>query len=133
MNQLKLRVLGKDKIWRYGVYPNQDPEMSGTVFTMEDFFFFLYNRQAKWRRETLGRYAGLIDENKKEIYEDDIISLDNTEIGGGKWIGEIMFNTDQTLSNLEWGLWTKNGYLPTDFLGTIKVLGNRWQNPKLLK
>gem|GEM_PF-3836954 len=27
----------------------------------------------------------------------------------------------------------KTKSIPTDFLGTIKVLGNRWQNPKLLK
>ena len=133
MNQLKLRVLGKDKIWRYGVYPTPDPEMSGVIFNMEDFFYFLYDYRDGWRRETLGQYMGLLDKNKKDIYEGDIISLDNKGIGRGKWIGEIIFNTDQTLSNLEWGLWTKGGYLPTDFLGTIEILGNRWQNPKLLK
>ena len=73
------------------------------------------------------------DKNGKELYERDIITFDDTEIGGGKCKGEIVWNDDQSLSRLEWGLWTKQGYLPTDFLGAIEVIGNIHENSELLE
>lgn len=72
---------------------------------------------------------------EQDIYEGDIIELDSTEIGGKKVIGEVAFNNDPTLSRLEWGLWVipSGGYMATDFTGRIKILGNKFQNPELLK
>ena len=84
------------------------------------------------KRGTVGQYTGLKDKNGKEIYEGDIVRFDNSDIGGSLVIGEIMFNTDQTLSNLEWGLWTSKGYHWTDFLGILEVIGNVWENRDLL-
>lgn len=81
----------------------------------------------------LMQFIGLHDKNKKDIYEGDIITLDDSDIGGGKVTGEVMFNDDQCLSNLEWGLWLSNGYRSTDFLGTLEVIGNIYENPELLK
>jgi len=78
-------------------------------------------------------YTGLKDKNQKEIYEGDIIIFDNTDIGGSKITGQVIFNTDCTLSNLEWGLWTKNGYHRTDFLGVSEIIGNVYENPELIK
>jgi uncharacterized phage protein (TIGR01671 family) len=82
---------------------------------------------------TLMQYIGLKDKNHNEIYEGDIVNFDNSDIGGDKVTGEVIFNTDPTLSNLEWGLWTKKGYYSTDFLGTIEVIGNIYQNKELVK
>jgi uncharacterized phage protein (TIGR01671 family) len=79
------------------------------------------------------QFIGLLDDNKKEIYNGDIVEFDDSEIGGSKVIGEVIFNDDQTLGGLEWGLWTKDGYCRTDFLGKIKILGNIYENPELLK
>lgn len=70
--------------------------------------------------ETVGQYIGLIDENKKEIYEDDKVVLDNTLIGGNRTEGKVIFNNDPTLSFLAWGIWNEKGYHPTDFLGHLK-------------
>ena len=82
---------------------------------------------------TRGEYTGLKDKNGKEIYEGDIVIFDNTEIGGNRYKGQVIFNRDQTLSNLEWGLWLINGgYLRTDFLGEIEIIGNIHQSPELL-
>ena len=81
--------------------------------------------------DTLGEYIGIKDKYGKDVYEFDIIIFDNSQIGGKRITGEVIFNTDQTLSNLEWGIWTKDGYHPTDFLGEIEIIGNIYQNPEL--
>ena len=62
----------------------------------------------------------------------DIVSFDNTGIGGERVIGEVIWNDDQTLGNLEWGIWTTKGYHRTDFLGEIKILGNLYENHELM-
>lgn len=83
--------------------------------------------------ETVGQYTGLKDKRGKEIYEGDIIIFDNSDIGGKKYQGEVVWCDDQTLSRLEWGIWTKTGYLPTDFLGKLEVIGNIRESPELIE
>lgn len=80
----------------------------------------------------LMQYTGLRDKNGKEIYEGDVIILDNSDIGGEKIIGEIIWCDDQTLGCLGFGLWTKKGYLHTNLLGHIEVIGNIYENRELL-
>lgn len=80
--------------------------------------------------KTVSIYVGLF--SNVDIWEHSIIVIDSQEIGGDKITGEVVFNNDQTLSNLEWGLWTKHGYYVTDFLGRITVLGNVFDNLELL-
>ena len=63
----------------------------------------------------------------------DIVSLDNSDIGGTLTVGEVTFNTDTTLSRLEWGLWTEMGYHSTDFLGILEVIGNIYEHSHLLE
>jgi uncharacterized phage protein (TIGR01671 family) len=81
----------------------------------------------------LCQYTGLKAKNGKEIYEGDIVTIDSRAIGGTIVQGEVIFCDDQTLSRLEYGLWTNRGYLPTDFMGEIEVIGNIYENPKLLE
>jgi len=84
---------------------------------------------------TEGQFA--FKSNDQDIYEGDVIEIDSTEIGGNKVIGEVAFNTDPTLSYLGWGLWIiedmarykelghHSGWMNTDFMGRIKIIGNK--------
>ena len=73
--------------------------------------------------KTIGQFTGLVDNTGKEIYEDDIISLDNGRIGvitfhDGCFVVNYSSGTRQALYDVQ------------DWKMTI--LGNRFENPELL-
>lgn len=79
-------------------------------------------------------WSGLNDNYGKKIYEGDIVEYDGTAIGGRTFVAEVFYTTDMTLScSPGFGLWVKNkGYSPME-LGDYKVIGNKYENPELLK
>ena len=73
--------------------------------------------------KTIGQFTGLVDSTGKEIYEDDIISLEDGRIGvvtfrGGCFVLEYGNDMRQTLYD------TQNW--------KMTILGNRFDNPELL-
>lgn len=82
--------------------------------------------------KTMGQFTGLIDRNKKEIYEGDIVGV---EYGKGKVIfhaGCFMIEwIDDPEANMELLAMrnAKFGHVRED----LEMLGNIYQNPELLK
>tara|TARA_R110000868_G_scaffold5274_2_gene32452 strand:+ start:498 stop:908 length:411 start_codon:yes stop_codon:yes gene_type:complete len=111
--------------WVYGFY----------VYSYDHDKHFIFGRDFDNPTEvdphTVGQYAFMA--NDQSYYHGDIIELDSTDIGGGVYEGYIVFNMDGTLANFEYGLQCSNGYLSTDFLGRITLLGNVHTDPEVTR
>lgn len=106
-----------------------------------DHFIFtggsLINQYFEVFSDTVGMWTGLTIDDKK-LFQGDIIELDTTDMGGDKVKCLIVFNNDQCIGHLGWGVvvYTHEGcqgFRQTDFLGKIKILSNKWDSPELLK
>ena len=72
------------------------------------------------------QYIGLKDSKGIEIYENDICLLDNTDIGGGRGIGQIVWCTDLTLYQTPcFTLVSDRGFVES-LLGYLEVIGNHY-------
>ncbi len=84
------------------------------------------------------QYIGLKDKNGKEIYKDDIVMFDDSEINQNpvKELAEVIFTTDMTLADCPcfvlWFIGKKQGFYKS-MLGDIEVIGNKYENPELEK
>lgn len=137
MREIKFRGKNKEIGWVYGqlaydingnAYIIQEVEID-TSYGLEENILFA----TMWYRvdkETIGQYTELKDKNRKEIYEGDIVKaiMPKSEDEDYNFIGTVVYsNTYYAIilkNNDEWDL----GYLDE-----IEVIGNIYDNPKLLK
>ncbi len=138
--EIKFRGIRVDNgEWVYGSLFTPKYKNCGEAFIIPDYAELLSGALMNLIEvipETVGQSTGLKENTSKKwikLFGGDIIEFDDTEIGGDKCVGEIIWCDDQALGNLEWGLWTKDGYYRTNFLGKIKLLGNKHENGDLLK
>lgn len=109
-------------VWIYGFYLKRgtygDPGPQAHIFVYENGYEG-YRVDAK----TIGQFTGLVDSTGKEIYEDDIISLENGRIG------VITFHNGCFVVNYSSGTRQALYDVPDS---QITILGNRFENPELL-
>lgn len=84
-------------------------------------------------KETVGQYTGLKDKNETEIYEDDIVEIDNEIIAQVIWEEDyasfyLYTNEENSINDFETG--EKPIY---DYIENLEVIGNIHDNPELFK
>ena len=113
----------KDKYWI--VYPN--PRY------MPDWNLPYQMIRTDVDKETIGQYTGLKDKNGKEIYEGDIVKINDEIIAKVIWdndyLGYFLYaNEENSIDSFENGEQPLYGYW-----GSIEVIGNKWDNSELLE
>lgn len=112
----------------------------GTIKRKMSKIFFEIN-PGKWVGiipNTIGQFTGLKDKSEKEIYEGDIISVNGKYPKLIRYIDEWASYCLANLTDLDCDLKTRYWHQVspcwwTDYKREIKVIGNVYDNPELLK
>ena len=110
-------------VWIYGFYLNRgtygDPGPQAHIFVYENGY-----EGYRVNPKTIGQFTGMTDSDGQEIYEDDILSVGDGQVGvvefyRGSFI--LRFGREENMRML----YELDGW-------KIKILGNRFENPELL-
>ena len=112
-----------NSVWIYGFYLKRgtygDPGPQAHIFVYENGY-----EGYRVEAETIGQFTGLLDKDGHEIYEDDIISFDDGKIGLVEFFHGcfvVRYGSGDAIRSLyEINSWS------------LKILGNRFENPELI-
>lgn len=128
MREIKFRGKVLDGKWIYGAYlPAMDDDSCDSIINSD------YPSGRIVKTDSVGQYTGLKDKNGKEIYEGDIIAHNDRVIGhiiGGVrgYCYDVIYK--QPAPEKDWSLY---GVVIQDYDGEVEIIGNRFDNPELLK
>ncbi len=137
MREVEFRGKDYNNEWRYGNLV-QEKWGKGKAITIK-------KDKNGWSvlEETVGQYTGLKDDNEKEIYEGDILLIDAYTYTNPAFSGEYLVQYNEVLGmwrliNLENNKKDKEDFMIFEDLKgwyrlDIKVIGNIYDNPELLK
>ena len=121
MREIKFRAWNeKDEKMYYNGYFTIDNSEPSWLFESDKVSFHSHFG-------TIMQFTGLKDKNGKEIYEGDVLEINGI-------IGEVVFDNDEASfrfeTNKDISYWNKDW---TQRLLRTEVLGNKFENPELLK
>lgn len=147
--QIKFRAKHiKNGAWLYGDLLQSN---EGSVYIgvhgqyIDDGYHFneMYNETCYVDEDTIGQFTGLLDRNGKEIYEGDIIHLNDEEFELEHGNGVVLFLDRDSSGNPCGGMWyvgnadedsnTETSLYDLNWEGALEVIGNRFDNPEMLK
>jgi hypothetical protein len=94
------------------------------------FFYQIENMLGEFK---MMQSVGVYDVDRNEAFEYDIIDFDETKIGGIKSRGLIVYETDLTLVDAPCYCIEIEGRILKYFPFGFKIIGNKFENPELLK
>lgn len=106
-----------DNKWVYGIYVKQ----GNNHFITPKINKNGYAKCISVNPKTICRYTGLLDYNKHDVYEGDIVQESN----GG--LGEIVWDKDTFLIRFHYA------YISTENMNKYIVIGNIWDDKELLQ
>ena len=125
-----------DGIKKYYIYDNSIDEVEINEYCNSADYMEPVNLRDLFIKvipESVGQFTGLKDKNGKEIYEKDIVTFDHIKTNGEvqknviciiEWtvLGEFVMRDKNNIS-----------YMPGMIPEQLKIIGNKFQNPELLK
>jgi uncharacterized phage protein (TIGR01671 family) len=129
MREIKFRGKRLDNgEWVYGYYYTQIITHAGNRKSRDHFMRTEQNIRYEVDPSTVGQFTGLKDKNGKEIYEGDVVRIDDLGIGIVDY-EEGRFAMRRREERFCWPVYCRIDHSPF----VPEVIGNIYENPELLK
>ena len=127
---------------KFRVWDKEEKEMHSweDLIPSVDLGYLLSNETEEYDEYEIQQYTGLKDKNGVEVYESDIVEQEFTELGSTEGIfnnpPDDMTSFIGEIKMYEGAWWIDSGSWAIPLFSELspnEVLGNRYENPELLK